>query len=137
MSQLYMLDTDITSYLIKSRDTALESRFKSIFPSSICLSAITQAELMYGLKKLPSNHRLQADVPYFLKTVRVLCWSKEAADYYAEIRHHLTITGQPIGDMDMMIAAHSLSAEAILVTNNTRHYGRIHLPLIIENWSSL
>jgi tRNA(fMet)-specific endonuclease VapC len=130
-----MLDTDITSYLIKGNNPALETHLKSMLPSSICLSAVTRAELIYGLKGLPRSHRLQVDVPHFLNVVRVICWDAKAADYYAEIRHHLKKTGQPIGELDMMIAAHSLSAGAVLVTNNTRHYGRINLPLVLENWS--
>jgi tRNA(fMet)-specific endonuclease VapC len=129
-----MLDTDITSYLVKGRHPALEAHFKTLTPSSICLSAITRAELLYGLKKLPGNHRLQIDVPYFLRAVRVLSWDAEAADNYAEIRHFLKTSGQPIGDADMMIAAHAISVGAILVTNNTRHYARIALPLVLENW---
>ena len=130
-----MLDTDIVSYLIKGRDAALESRFRSISPQAICISAITRGELMYGLKSLPPRHSLQFDVRRLLDAIRVLSWDAEAADHYAEIRHHLTGTGQPIGELDMMIAAHSLAAGAILVTNNLRHYKRIHLPLAIENWA--
>ena len=43
-------------------------------------------------------------------------------------------TGQTIGELDMMIAAHSLAVAAVLVTNNTRHYERIRAPLILQNW---
>ena len=53
----------------------------------------------------------------------------------ADIRDQLLRTGQPIGELDMMIAAHSLSAGAVLVTNNLRHYERIDAPLILENWT--
>ncbi len=53
----------------------------------------------------------------------------------ADIRDQLLRTGQPIGELDMMIAAHSLSAGAVLVTNNLRHYERIDAPLILENWA--
>jgi tRNA(fMet)-specific endonuclease VapC len=60
----------------------------------------------------------------------------DAADYCAEIRDQLVRSGQPIGELDMMIAAHSLAAGAALVTNNIRHYARIAQPLTIENWSS-
>jgi len=130
-----MLDTDIASYLIKSRDRKLEAHFRTIHPSSVCLSMISRAELMYGLKKLPLNHRLHVDVPFFLKIVRALPWDAKAADNYAEIRHLLTTKGQIIDDPDMMIAAHAISAGAILVTNNTRHYSRISLPLVLENWT--
>ncbi|UAW64637.1 type II toxin-antitoxin system VapC family toxin [Mycoavidus sp. HKI] len=60
----------------------------------------------------------------------------DAADYYADIRHQLVTTGEPIGEMDMMIAAHSLSAGALLVTNNIRHFERIETPLLLANWTS-
>ena len=71
----------------------------------------------------------------FLKIVRSLPWDAEAADWYAEIRYQLVSTGQPIGELDMMIAAHALSAGAVLVTNNNRHYERINAPLILANWA--
>lgn len=70
----------------------------------------------------------------FLRIVRALAWDAEAAGYYAEIRHQLVSSGQTIGELDMMIAAHSLSAGATLVTNNIRHFGRIELPLMLVNW---
>jgi len=132
---LYMLDTDIASYIIKGRSPEIEARLSAIEPSLVCVSAITRAELVYGLKRLPPSHRLHIGVRQFLKIVRVLSWDAEAADFYAEIRHQLVLAGKPIGEMDMMIAAHSLAAAAVLVTNNTRHYERIPAPLILENWS--
>jgi tRNA(fMet)-specific endonuclease VapC len=131
---LYMLDTDITSYLIKGKSPAIEERLKILAPSAVCISAVTRAELQYGLKRLPTDHRLHLAVHRFLKIVRALSWDAEAADGYANIRHQLISTGQPIGELDMMIAAHSLSAGAVLVTNNRRHYERIEAPLILENW---
>lgn len=135
MSVLHMLDTDIASYVIKGRSPAVEAKLMAIVPSMVCISAVTRAELMYGLKRLPAGHRLQLAVRQFLKIVRVLSWDAEAADYYADIRHQLVSSGQPIGEMDMMIAAHSLSAGAVLVTNNVRHYGRIEAPLTLVNWA--
>lgn len=70
-----------------------------------------RAGLLYGLKRLPSDIRLHLAVRQFLKIVRVLSWDAEAADWYVSIRQRVT-TGQPIGELDMMIAAHSLSAGA-------------------------
>lgn len=132
---LYMLDTDITSYLIKGKSPAIEDRLKTLAPSMVCISAVTRAELQYGLKRLPTDHRLHLAVRRFLKIVRALPWDAEAADWYANIRHQLISTGQPIGELDMMIAAHSLSTGTVLVTNNRRHYDRIEAPLILENWA--
>jgi tRNA(fMet)-specific endonuclease VapC len=132
---LHMLDTDICSYIIRKRSTEIQARLSALVPEDICLSVITRAELVYGLKRLPQNHRLQVEVRRFLRLVRVLAWGEDAADYYAEIRHQLMSTGQPIGELDMMIAAHSLAVSAVLVTNNTRHYERITQPLTLANWS--
>ena len=131
---LHMLDTDTASYLIKGKSPAIESRLAAIVPSMVCISVMTRAELLYGLKRLPADHRLHLAVRQFLKIVRVLPWDAEAADWYADIRHQLVSSGQPIGELDMMIAAHSLSARAVLVTNNSRHYERIAAPLMLENW---
>ncbi len=131
---LHMLDTDTASTIIKRRFPAIEAKLEAILPSMVCVSVMTRAELRYGLKRLPAGHRLHVGVRQFLKIVRVLPWDAEAADFYADIRHQLVTTGQPIGELDMMIAAHSLSAGAVLVTNNARHYQRIP-GLVLANWS--
>lgn len=132
---LHMLDTDMASYIIKGRSPVVEARLATIDPGLVCLSVITRAELLYGLKRLPSNHRLHLGVRQFLRIVRTLPWDEDAASYYADIRHRLTTTGLPIGEMDMMIAAHSLSAGSVLVTNNTRHFERVGAALIVVNWT--
>ncbi len=131
---LHMLDTDTVSYVIKGRPPAIEAKLALILPSMVCISVMTRAELLYGLKRLPADHRLHLAVRQFLKIVRILPWDAEAADWYADIRHQIMGSGQTIGELDMMIAAHSLSAGAVLVTNNIRHYQRIEAPLILENW---
>ena len=132
---LYMLDTDTASYIIKGRSPGIEAKLSNILPAMVCISVMTRAELLYGLKRLPADHRLHLAVRQFLKIVRVPSWDAEAADWYASIRHQLITTGQPIGEPEMMIAAHSLSAGAVLVTNNVRHYERIEAPLILEDWA--
>jgi len=132
---LHLLDTDTASYLIKGKSPAIEAKLAALVPSMVCLSVMTRAELLYGLKRLPPDHHLHLAVRQFLKIVRTLPWDAEAADWYAEIRHQLVSTGQPIGEMDMMIAAHALSAGAVLVTNNSRHFERIEAPLILANWA--
>jgi tRNA(fMet)-specific endonuclease VapC len=131
---LHMLDTDTASYVIKERSPVVAAKLSEIPPENVCVSVITRAELQYGLKRLGPDHRLHLSVRQFLRLVRVLPWDADAADYYADIRHRLVSTGQPIGELDMMIAAHSLSAGAVLVTNNTRHYACIDAPLTLVNW---
>ena len=131
---LHMLDTDTASYVIKGRSLVIEATLGAIPPAMVCISVITRAELQYGLRPLPTDHRLHLVVRQFLRTVRALAWDADAADYYAEIRYQLASTGQPIGEMYMMIAAHSLSVGATLVTNNIPHFERIELPLMLVNW---
>jgi tRNA(fMet)-specific endonuclease VapC len=135
VTRLHMLDTDIASYIIKSRSPAIQAKLSDIPPSHVSISAVTRAELLYGLKRLPPAHRLHLAVKRFLRLVRTLAWDAEAADYYADICHQLVASGRPIGELDMMIAAHSLSAGATLVTNNMRHYSRIEAPLTLVNWA--
>ena len=134
---LHLLDTDTASFIIKGRSPAIEAKLAAIPPDRVCVSAITRAELMYGLKRLRASHRLHVAVRQFLKIVRVLAWDADAADYYADIRHQLRTTGRPIGEMDMMIAAHALALGAVLVTNNTSHFDRIAAPLSWVNWSEV
>jgi len=73
---LHMLDTDTASYVIKGHSSAVEAKLAAIPPDRVCLSAITRAELMYGLKRLPPQHRLHVGVRQFLKIVRVLAWTR-------------------------------------------------------------
>lgn len=130
------MDSDIASHVIKGRSPAVEARLASIPPDRICISAVTRAELLYGLKRLPPEHRLHLALQQFLKIVRALPWDSDAAEHYADIRHQIVTGAQSIGEMDMMIAAHSLAAGAVLVSNNRRHFKRIKAPLRLEDWMS-
>lgn len=100
----------------------------------MCVSVITRAELLFGLKRLPADDPRRSDVRNFLEEALVLAWDERAADVHADIRHQLQSAGQPIGEMDTMIAAHALAIDAVLVTNTTRHFGRIPA-LRLENWT--
>ncbi|GAC1649456.1 MAG: type II toxin-antitoxin system VapC family toxin [Acidobacteriaceae bacterium] len=135
MSRLYMLDTDTISFLVKGRNPTIRDRFRTHATSELVISAVTRAELLYGLKALDPAHMLRVAVKRILEEIPSLSWQAEAAEYYAEMRHQLTTSRQLIGDLDMMIAAHALAIHAVLVTRNERHFSRIRLPLQMENWS--
>jgi tRNA(fMet)-specific endonuclease VapC len=134
MARLHLLDTDIASYVIDRRFPGVDRRLKRLPADSVAISVITRAELMYGLAAIEAQHRLHAGVHMFLATIRCLDWDARAADLYASIRHRLTVAGQKIDELDMMIAAHALAVDAVLVTNNVRHYKRVRPQLNIENW---
>jgi tRNA(fMet)-specific endonuclease VapC len=129
-----MLDTDTSSYIIKGGYGPIEQHLRSTSPSDICISAMTRAELLYGLQGLSQRHHLHQAVHRFLRVTMMLTWDAEAADFFAKIKYRLKSGGTPIGDMDMLIAAHALAADAVLVTDNTRHFKRIKLPLMMVNW---
>lgn len=135
MTQVFMLDTDSVSYIVNGRYPLVRTRFAEIDPARIYVSVISRAELLFGLKRLPPEHRLHSDVMRFLEGVTVLAWDEGAADIHADIRHHLESAGRRIGELDTMIAAHAIALGAVLVTNNTRHFGRIPA-LRLENWTS-
>lgn len=77
---LHMLDTDTASYLIKGKSPTVEAKLAELVPSKVCISVMTRAELQYGLKRLPAEHRLHLAVRQFFKLVRVLPWDWECAD---------------------------------------------------------
>src|SRR5271168_2153059 len=106
---LHMLDTDIASYVINDYGgTHVLEKLNALRFGEACVSALTRAELLFGLKKLPPKHRLHIGVRKFLNSVTVLPWEAEAAEFYAEIRYELTRTGTLIGEIDMLIAAHAI-----------------------------
>ena len=136
MSSLLLLDTDTVSYIIKSRNPSVDARFGEADASLIAVSAVTQSELLFGLKRLDPGHQFQFSVRRFLRETRILPWDTEAAKAHADVRYRLVSGGRTIGEMDMMIAAHAISLGAVLITNNVRHYARLSPALTIENWVS-
>lgn len=131
---LYLLDTDICSYVTQNRYSALSERFRSVSPEDIAVSAITEGETWYGLEWNRVGLRRRLAVSAFYQSVRVLPWPSEAAPIYGDLRARLRRTNLNIGLSDVMIAAHAMAIHATLVTNNTRHFSRIGPPLKLENW---
>lgn len=118
---------------MKKKPPSVWQRLNKIPIGDVVVSAITVAELRYGVEKLSSSRLSQVAVDDFIRYLNVLPWDKEVTFCYAQLRHYLEQQGTPIGNMDLMIAAHALSQDCILVTNNTRHFSRIP-NLKTENW---
>lgn len=129
-----MLDTDTCSMLVRSESPQLDSRLRSIVPTELCISAITHAELLYGLAKRPKATKLANTVSALLARLQSLAWDENAAARYAEIRCALEKKGSIIGAMDMLIAAHAVSLGLPLVTNNVREFRRVP-GLVVEKWT--
>ena len=128
-----MLDTDTSSYIIRNRPESVRVRFGKLDSSQLCISVITHAELLYGVKSAPSTRKIRPAVEDFVRRLTVVDWGSAAAEHYADIRVKLETGGIPIGNMDIMIAAHARSVSAVLVTNNEKHFCRVG-GLTVENW---
>jgi tRNA(fMet)-specific endonuclease VapC len=131
---VYMLDTDISSYIMKRSDKMVLRQLQTVPVSDICISAITESELMYGVEVSPRQQQDRAALDAFLKHVEVLDYPDQAAPHYGQIRAALKLAGSLIGANDLLIAAHARTLGLTLVTNNTREFRRVK-GLSLENWT--
>jgi len=132
---IYMLDTNICSYIIRNRPQNIKEKFQKIeLKHKVVLSSIVVSELLYGATKKGSP-KLMKIVSAFIDNFIIYDYSKVSAQYYANIRTDLEKKGKIIGANDLLIASHSLSIGAILVTNNTREFQRVD-GLSLEDWTT-
>ena len=130
----YMLDTNICVYIIKKRPERVLQRFMQQAPDNLCISAITLAELEYGIENSSFPERNRLALAMFLSGIQVLPFDDAAAEEYGKIRAKLKKAGTPVGANDMLIASHAKAHGLIIVTNNTREFDRIE-NLNVENWA--
>ena len=126
------LDTNICSYVLRRRPASMVERFTELDRGQLWLSAIVAAELRFGAAKLASVC-FSAAVEAWLAGFDVRPWPAEATQHYAKIRAALERAGQTIGGMDLLIAAHAMAEDSVLVTNNAREFLRVP-GLAVEEW---
>jgi tRNA(fMet)-specific endonuclease VapC len=129
-----MLDTNMASYIIKGKPANVRKRLVEVPMESICISVITEAELLRGLAKVPEATRLADAIKEFLIRVEILTWNSVVANAYANLRTACEKEGKALSAMDMLIAAHSVAVKATLITNDKAFYQVGHL-LTLEDWS--
>ena len=129
-----MLDTNICIYIIKQKPPEVLVRFNSYEVGDIAVSSITVAELQFGVRKSQQPERNQHALDQFLLPLTVVDFDQAAAATYGEVRASLERQGQPIGPLDMLIAAHALSLKLTLVTNNVGEFDRVQ-GLVVKNWA--
>lgn len=128
----YLLDTNTVSHLMKEHPSVVR-RVVATPMASLCISAITEGELLFGLAKRPEAKRLHLAVREFLLRVDALPWDSAAAEYYGSMRADLTRQGRILSPLDLLIAAHALSASAVLVSND-HAFGQMP-DLRVEDWT--
>lgn len=129
----YLLDTNICIYLIKHEPPKVLQKFSSYSVGQIGVSVITVAELQYGVQKSNRISQNQQALEQFLSPLIIADFDYRAAVIYGNLRAILDSQGMPIGSLDMLIAAHALSLNITLVTNNAREFSRVP-NLKVENW---
>jgi tRNA(fMet)-specific endonuclease VapC len=127
-----LLDTNICIYLINAKPPAVLARFQKYRLGDIGLCSVVAAELAFGVAKSGSVRNRQA-LEMFLAPLTVLPFDESAIWAYGDLRADLERRGTPIGSLDTMIAAHALSQQALLVTNNTREFAKVP-GLQLDNW---
>ena len=132
----YLLDTNICIALIRYKPAALLQQLISHQPGDVGISSITLAELVLGAEKSAQLERNMSALQQFLLPLELADFDQRAALAYGKIRAELERSGQIIGSMDMLIAAHAISLDAILVTNNIREFQRVN-GLTLEDWLSV
>lgn len=130
----YLLDTNICIYIIKQKPIHVFEKFNKVALGNIGISSITFAELMYGVKKSDIAEKNLIALQQFITPLEIYDFDFQASIIYGGIRAGLEKQGTPIGSLDFLIAAHALSRNMILVTNNTKEFNRVP-NLIVENWS--
>ena len=128
----YMLDTNTVSHLLK-RHPAVTRRVVAVPITSVCISAITQGELLFGLARRPDATALHDAVREFLRRVDVLPWDAATSEVYGLARAAAQREGRVLAPMDLLIGSHALSVDAVLVTND-RAFAQLS-GLAVEDWT--
>ena len=127
-----MLDTNTVSMLLRQHPAVVRHVIAAPM-ASLCISAITEGELLFGLAKRPAAKRLHLAVREFLRRVEVLPWETGTAERYGTLRAGRERAGKVLAPLDLLIAAHALDRQAVLVTND-RAFGMVE-HLDIADWS--
>ena len=130
----YLLDTDICIYIAKQRPASVQSRLRRLQPGDVGMSVITFLELVYGSCKSQQFEANLKRIEQLRALIPALPLDGDAAIHYGRLRTELGKEGSPIGAYDLLIAAHALSEDLTLVTNNVREFSRVE-GLRVENWA--
>lgn len=130
-----LLDTNVVIELIRRQPPLLLRRLMEHPAGSVALSSITVAELWYGVERSRERGRNQEALDLLLRSFDIAPYGAEVARWYGRIRAGLEARGLSIGPLDLLIAAHAASLDAVLVTNNTVEFARVP-ELKLEDWTT-
>ena len=131
---MYLIDSSMCVSILRKRLPKAVERLHSMSADDLGISAVSVGELYHGAAKSAQPQAEMRKVQELLTLLRPIAFGSEAALAYGLVRSFLERKGQVIGSFDMLIAAHALSADATLVTHNTREFGRLP-DLRVEDWT--
>jgi tRNA(fMet)-specific endonuclease VapC len=129
----YLLDTNVCVDYLSGRYPQVRDRIHQSSPEDLCLSSVVVAELRYGADKSLRQHENHHRIDLLVQEIPCMNFDVPAASAFGQLRAALERTGQSIGPYDMLIAAHALSLDLVLVTDNIREFGRVP-GLRLQNW---
>lgn len=130
---MFLIDTNICIYIMNNHPPEIIQKFRDIGVGNICISSITVSELQYGVYKSNQLKKNIKRLEEFLSPFEILAYDENASIYYGKIRSRLEKQGNVIGPLDMLIAAHALSENLTLITNNEKEFKRVK-SLKVKNW---
>lgn len=133
METRYLLDTNICIYIRQRRPQLAFRKLQSLRSGDAAISVITYGELLYGAAKSAQRSAAYGRLRELVRVLPALPLPEDAAEKYGEIRADLESRAETIGNNDLWIAAHALTSNLILVTNNEREFRRVR-GLKVENW---
>lgn len=119
---------------MNKRPIGIIDRFKLFDVGEIGVSTITVSELQYGVSKGKNRRLNKRRIEEFLSPLAILPYDEIAASIYGDILLQLEQCGEPIGPLDLLIAAHALSRNLVLISNNEKEFKRV-VNLKVENWA--
>jgi tRNA(fMet)-specific endonuclease VapC len=131
----YLLDTNTCIRFINGRSASIRAKMLTIDDAQIVISTIVQAEMFAGSAKSQTRQRSREIQEEFFGRFATIPFDTQAARIYGDMRGHLETQGTPIGGNDLLIAATALAHDCILVTHNTREFGRVP-GLKLEDWEA-
>lgn len=131
----FLLDTNICIYLIKQKPPEVLQKFNTYQVGDLGISSITVAELEFGVQKSQFPDRNQQALEQFLLPLKIADFDNTSAKIYGDVRATLEKRGTPIGSLDTLIAAHAVSLQVTLITNNVKEFSRVP-NLKLDNWIS-
>ena len=131
----YLLDTNICIYIINEKPKKVLKKFEQYPVSDFAISSITHAELQYGVEKSKKRNKNQTALDEFLLPLTVLPFQgKSLMKNCGIVRVFLESKGKTIGPLDTLIAAHALSLDLTIISNNIKEFSRVQ-NLKCENWA--